>query len=223
MKPRELLQLLMDKHGDNPNSLSQKTKVPQPTIFRFITGTAKEPRRRTLEPIAKHYGIGVEAFFNDKAAAETAAKLLGHVEETTTNVAPGPDIRGRVPLISWVRAGELCESPDIFQPGDAEEWLYCPVPHGPSTYCLQVVGDSQDDGTPEGYRDGEIIFVDPDVEAVPGDDVVVRTLDNKMTFKRLKQDTEGLYLLGLNGKRIIRVPEGTVFCGVVIFSGVKRR
>lgn len=222
MKPRELLQLLMDRHGDNPNSLSQKTKVPQPTIYRFITGTAKEPRRSTLEPIAKHYGIAVEALFDERVATGVADTVLGKKEATQTNVAPGPDIRGKVPLISWVRAGELCESPDLFQPGDADEWLYCPVPHSPSTFCLRVLGDSQDDGTPDGYRDGEIIFVDPDVTPIPGHDVVVRTPDAKMTFKRLKQDTDGLYLLGLNGKKIVRVPEGTVFCGVVIFSGVRR-
>lgn len=138
------------------------------------------------------------------------------------NTAPGPDIVGRLPLISWVRAGELCEAPDNFQPGDAEEWLDCPVKHGPNAYCLRVKGDSMDDGTAGGYRDGEIIFIDPAIGAVAGHDVVVRTPDGKTTFKRLKRDQDGLYLLGLNGKKIIRVPEGTVFCGVVIFSGIKR-
>ena len=135
------------------------------------------------------------------------------------NIAPGPDIRGQVPLISWVRAGELCESHDNYHPGDADHWMDCPVPHGPRTYCLEISGESMDDGGPDAYRDGEIIFVDPDASADPGRDVVVRTPDNKTTFKRLKEDTEGRYLLGLNGKKIVRVPEDTVFCGVVIFSG----
>ena len=135
------------------------------------------------------------------------------------NIAPGPDIRGQVPLISWVRAGELCESHDNYHPGDAGHWMDCPVPHGPRTYCLEISGESMDDGGPDAYRDGEIIFVDPDASADPGRDVVVRTPDNKTTFKRLKEDTEGRYLLGLNGKKIVRVPEDTVFCGVVIFSG----
>lgn len=139
-----------------------------------------------------------------------------------SNTLPGPAIRGQVPLISWVRAGELCESHDNYHPGDAEHWMDCPVPHGPRTYCLQLSGDSMDDGGADAYRDGEIIFVDPDASADPGRDVVVRTPDNKTTFKRLKEDQEGRYLLALNGKKIVRVPEDTVFCGVVIFSGRRR-
>jgi SOS-response transcriptional repressor LexA len=142
--------------------------------------------------------------------------------ETDTNVTEGPSNAGQIPLISWVKAGELCESPDNYQTGDAIDWLECPVKHGPRSYCLQLDGDSMDDGSSDAYRDGEIIFIDPDARAEPGRDVVVRTLENKTTFKRLKQDSEGLYLLGLNGKKIIRVPDGTVFCGVVIFSGKKR-
>lgn len=142
--------------------------------------------------------------------------------EGADNTSPGPNIRGQVPLISWVRAGELCESHDNYHPGDAEHWMDCPVPHGPRTYCLQISGDSMDDGGSDAYRDGEIIFVDPDASADPGRDVVVRTPDNKTTFKRLKEDQEGQYLLGLNGKKIVRVPEDTVFCGVVIFSGRRR-
>jgi SOS-response transcriptional repressor LexA len=138
----------------------------------------------------------------------------------TNNVASGPRITGRVPLISWVIAGDLCESPDNFQSDQAEDWFDCPVPHSSNTYCLVVVGESMD--AEDGYREGEIIFVDPDVTAIPGKDVVVLTPEGKTTFKRLKQDTEGLYLLALNGKKIIRVPEGTSFCGVVIFSGFRR-
>ena len=142
------------------------------------------------------------------------------LDEEDVNVYAVARTGSKVPLISWVRAGAFIESPNNFSPGSAEEWLDCPVPHSDRSYCLQVVGDSMD--AEGGYRDGEIIFIDPDIEAMPGKDVVVRTPDGKMTFKRLKEDEAGLYLLGLNGKRIIRIPDGIVFCGVVIFSGFKR-
>lgn len=141
-----------------------------------------------------------------------------------SNVAAGPDIKGRVPLISWVRAGEFCEAHEPFAPGDAEMWLDCPVPHGPSTYCLRVVGRSMDNDD-DGYREGEILFIDPDKEALPGADVIVRTPDSTCTFKRLKLDEDGLYLLALNPKwenRYIRIPIDAVICGVVVFSGRER-
>jgi SOS-response transcriptional repressor LexA len=166
---------------------------------------------------------GKKKLSGDKAREyETILQIPKYsLDEDIDNVEIGPDLKGKVPLISWVIAGEFCESPDNFQPGDAEDWLACPKPHSARAYCLKVKGDSMDNGE-DGYRNGEIIFVDPEVAAVPGKDVVVRTPEGQTTFKRLKEDEEGLYLLGLNGKKIMRVPEGTCFCGVVIFSGFAR-
>lgn len=141
--------------------------------------------------------------------------------DVVPNVAIGPDIRGSVPLISWVRAGEFCEIHNPFEPGDAEKWLSCPVAHGPNTYCLRVVGRSMDNGE-NGFREGEILFVDPDAEPLPGRNVIVRTQEGTCTFKQLKQDEDGLYLLALNPSwenRYIKMPEGAHICGVVIFSG----
>lgn len=194
-----------------PSMVSQHIKGRRPINLEAATAYAK--------------GFNCQvADISSRLAKEINAAVSVGIEDNmnVSNVTRGPDNTGKLPLISWVKAGELCESHDIYQPGDASDWLECPVKHGPRSYCLQLDGDSMDDGSSDAYRDGEIIFIDPDARAEPGRDVVVRTLENKTTFKRLKQDSEGLYLLGLNGKKIIRVPEGTVFCGVVIFSGKKR-
>lgn len=128
-------------------------------------------------------------------------------------------LAGRIPLISWVQAGDFCEAIDNFQVGDAEDWLPAPRKMGNRAFALRVKGQSMDG--PGGYADGEIIFVDPDRQAVPNCDVVVRTPDGAVTFKRLKEDVEGMYLAALNPNwpnQIIKVPEGTVFCGVVSAS-----
>lgn len=133
---------------------------------------------------------------------------------------------GEVPKISWVRAGALCDVDDPFEPGDAKDWLICPVKHGPRTFALQVDGDSMDAGDRDSYPDGYDIFVDPDVEPRHGDDVVVRTPNGAATFKRLQINADEKFLLALNPQwpdRIIKVPEGTVICGVVIYSGKPRR
>ena len=133
---------------------------------------------------------------------------------------------GLVPKISWVRAGLFCDIDDPLEPGDAKEWLICPVKHGPKTYVLQVDGPSMDSGDGKGYADGEDIFVDPDVRPENGSDVIARTPNGKATFKRYQVHSEGNFLLALNPdwpERIIKVPEGTVICGVVIYSGRPRR
>lgn len=105
MNPRELLKLLMATAHDNPNSLSQKTKVPQPTIFRFLSGEAREPRRSTLAPIAKHYGIPIEALFDAKEAAQTAAHITSGVngyalpiEAASTIAEPSVSYRNQWPF-----------------------------------------------------------------------------------------------------------------------------
>lgn len=66
MKPKDILQDLIDKTGENPNSLAAKTNVGQSTIQRLLAGATKEPRRGTLEPIARFYGFPVEMFFQGK-------------------------------------------------------------------------------------------------------------------------------------------------------------
>lgn len=142
--------------------------------------------------------------------------------DAAPTVAPGPAIKGRIPLISWVQAGDWCEAIDNFAPGDADEWLPCPFDHGENAFCLEVVGQSM---SPD-YREGEIIAVDPAVEPRHGDDIVCRTSDGRVTFKRLQITPDGTYLLALNPEwpnRMIEIPAETRTCGVVIGSWMRRR
>ena len=148
----------------------------------------------------------------------TIASADGGFDE---NVSPGPDSRGQLPLISWVKAGEFCDVIDNFVPGDAEAWYPCPVSHGPNAYILRVNGESM---SPE-YRDGELIFIDQRGNYEHGDDVIVRSPDHKATFKRLQITHEGTFLLAINPAwpdRIIKIPEDSQICGKVIFQGRPR-
>lgn len=137
------------------------------------------------------------------------------------NVSTGPDIRGLVPLISSVQAGEWCEIVDRFQPGDAEDWLPCPVKHGPSTFCLRVDGQSMSNpGSKPSYEEGDIIFVDPDRAAQPGDRVVARLeSQTKATFKQYLEEDGRKFLKALNPEwkpRFIEINGEATICGVVI-------
>jgi SOS-response transcriptional repressor LexA len=141
------------------------------------------------------------------------------------NVEPAPGIKGRLPLISWVQAGEWSEVIDNFQPGDAEDWLDCPVPHSPRSFCLRVKGVSMlgPQGADESFPPGTIIFIDPEREALPGHFVIVKMPhDNEATFKKLISEGGKLYLEALNPgwpNRFIELPQGAQICGVMIFSG----
>lgn len=134
------------------------------------------------------------------------------------NTDPGPQIKGRVPLISWVQAGDWSAVVDNFQPGTADEWIETTVPIHQHTYALRVKGDSMTNpaGVPS-FPHGIIIIVEPDMEAVPGSYVVVRQNgDAECTFKQLIKDAGQLYLKPLNpAYPLMRLADDAVICGVV--------
>lgn len=140
---------------------------------------------------------------------------------TISNVEAGPEMRGRVPLISFVQAGAWCEAADPYNVGDAEDWFACPVSHGPRTYALRVRGESMHNpgGTPS-FTDGDIIFVDPDREAVNKSLAIARLEESyEATFKRLLIDNGRRFLEALNPSwpnRIFEIREDARICGVVI-------
>lgn len=209
-----LLREKWQETGWSEDELAQRAGCSQPTTHRILAGESKSPRIDNVTKLARALGLD--------AAALLGGKLLADVE---ANVIDGPSIKGRVPRISWVQAGALSEAVNMYEPGYAEEWLDCPFPHssGPSgAFCLEVRGMSM---FPD-YRPGELILVEPQIDAAHDDDIVARTPDGQATFKRLQVTEEGTYLLALNPEfpnRIIHVPEGTEICGVVTGSWMSRR
>lgn len=136
-----------------------------------------------------------------------------------SNTEPGLAFRGEVPLISWDQARTWDPTMNSFNKDDAQRLLPCPAPHSAGTFCIENNTEMMDDGTRDGYREGDILFVDPAVDSIQDRDIIVILPNGKMLFRRLKEDGEGPYLLALNGKRIERWEEGTTVRGVVIFSG----
>ena len=76
----------------------------------------------------------------------------------------------------------------------------------------------------DGYREGEIIFIDPCVPLDHGRDVVV--LKGEIAFfRRLVVTPEGRFLKTLNSSwptPIMPLPDDAIVCGTVVFSGRAR-
>jgi SOS-response transcriptional repressor LexA len=138
------------------------------------------------------------------------------------NVTEGPEIIGRIPLISWVQAGTFCTSPDLFEPGDAEDWIPAIKKFGPHAYALRVQGDSMISDSPleKSYPPGSIIFVDPDKPITNGCKVVARIhSEGEATFKKYSEDAGKRYLRPLNKDYpTITMDESMHICGVVVGS-----
>lgn len=217
MEPRLLLQWLLDRDKDNSNSLAAKLKnVPtQPNIHKFLSGKSKQPRHSTLEPIAKHYGIPIEALYSNDVADQVMERLVlakekhhlsqsNHAQAATETISNVSEIqkRPRVPLISMIHAGELTDVFDIFNPGEAVVWIEprCSSPSEQS-YALKVEGDSMESPIPGAMSilEGSILVVDPNVAASANDYVIAKDIaTQKANFRQLKTDGVRWYLKPLN-------------------------
>jgi len=130
-------------------------------------------------------------------------------------------IKARVPLISWVQAGHMCEG-TMLDPTTAESWLYCPTNCSEKTYALIVRGDSMTSPHPgvRSYPEGIIIFIDPLKDAVHGSRVIAKKVDsNEATFKTYVEDSGDSFLKPINPQYpIIKMDDRFTICGVVIGS-----
>jgi SOS-response transcriptional repressor LexA len=208
---RRISDLLQAKNGGNQSELARFVGVTPQAVQQWIAGETS-PRGNNLRKVAEFLGATLEYLLT---GGITVTRNIG--ASADANVEPGPDLHGQVPLISSVQAGEWASIVDNFQPGDAEDWLFYPKKLGPRAFALRVSGVSMEPR----YQHGDIIFVDPDVPAEHGRNVVVRLDDeNQATFKQLVVEGDHRFLKPLNpdwpGPKLIQIDGNATICGVVI-------
>ena len=153
-------------------------------------------------------------------------KPHGWMDQQDTSIAntePGPDAKGRYPLISEVQAGMWTELCDHFQPGDAEQWLPSTKNLGECGYMLRVKGNSMEDpGGRYSFPDGMVLHVNPHLTPTPNQFVIVRREATKeATFKRYVLIDGEPYLEAINpdwpkDKKFLKLQPGDAWCGVVV-------
>lgn len=142
---------------------------------------------------------------------------LDSLDDTPSDIVA---IKGMVPVISWVAAGNWCNI-ELLPQDEALRWLPCPVNHSKNTYALRVSGISMQNpnGKPT-FDDGDIIFVDPERCAENKSCIIVRLDDEeKATFKQLIIENGDKYIQPLNPnwpEKIIKINGNATICGVVI-------
>lgn len=207
------LAYLLAKHDLKPGAAATLLGVAsQPTIHRVIKGE-REPSLELLLAVSRHFNVSTDDLLRTDLASGEPVEA--------PSVSPGPTIKGLVPLLTSVQAGDWREIAGSFQHGDAIKWLPCPVKHGPRTFCLRVEGESmRNPGAKPSYEPGDILFVDPDVAAKPGDRVVVRLHSQEAaTFKQYLEEDGRKILKALNPDwepRYLAINGDATICGVVI-------
>lgn len=197
----------------SPSDLAKAVGVSKGTVSHWTSGTNGANGKRLIK-LAEVLGC-------DPVWLSTGRGTAPGSESLESNVEPGPDIKGLVPLISWVQAGSWCEVVDLYAVGDAEDWLACPTSYGPRTYALRVRGESMfNPNERRSFRQGDIIYVDPDKQPENGSMVIVKLDDSQeATFKQLVIEGGERYLKALNPNwpdQIIRINGNATICGVVI-------
>lgn len=211
------LTLAMSSAGISQADLARACKVKPPSVHGWLSGKAKFLRGENLLLAAAALGVnqqwlatGEGPMLPDDRSMSFAvsgetfgfARSGKTVSSLATNVAQGPDIRGKVPLISWVQAGDWCHAADPHLPGQADRWMDCPASHSSSTFALRVRGDSMTapHGNSRTYPEGCFIFVDPEKRTPDNGDRVVACLTgtDEVTFKIYKNEDGRQWLQPLN-------------------------
>lgn len=160
--------------------------------------------------LAKALGMTVEqledeSYLSDNLLPSSNTKLqVVSAESEPSNLEQAPALRGKVPLISFVKAGEFAEVIDNLQPGDGEEWIDATCPVNRYTFALRVVGDSMEPDFPAGM----ILIIEPELSPEQNDYVIAKNGDGEATFKQLTRDGADWYLKPLNPRYPIK-PLGT--------------
>lgn len=174
--------------GMSAADLARATGKTPGAVTQWLDGSIKSLKADTAARLEVATGFRAAWLVTGKGV-----KKLGNTE-------PAPDITGRVPLISWIQAGEWNEASDPLHPGEAERWMPCLSPHSPHTYALRVRGDSMTSPHGRSYPEGCIIFVDPERKSPSNGDRIVAKLagTDEVTFKVYKEEDGRIWLHPLN-------------------------
>lgn len=200
---------------------------------------ARQAKGLTLEELAGMVGADAGNLSRVErgkqgASQEILAKLFAALGISLSGVIEAATMRSgaentgipssSVPVISWGHITQWMENMQSFKVTDAEDWVPCPVQHGPRTFALRVTGESMMCArSPRSFRPGDFIYVDPDRAVVDGALVVAQMAQGgEATFRQLVMEGGKRYLKALNESwpdQIVRLADEGKIVGVVIFKG----
>ena len=196
--------------GLTQTELAKAVGVSRVSVSHWETGETT-PKGVYVPLLAKALKCDVNWLLTGQGSPEPAKQ-----EQETTVVSVALKAQGSYPVISWVQAGGWNDI-HLTDLHDAD-YYPCPVRCSKNTFLLKVVGKSMNPV----FREGELIFVDPDVEAVNGKYVVARLDDeNQATFKQLIIEDGKKFLQAANPDwptPIIPINGNCTIVGVVISS-----
>lgn len=211
---RQALQRLIDeKYHGVVAAFARAADIDASYVGRMLYPDDKPGRKRIGEDIADKITKLHPTWIYPESKSDVN-RTFSTSESTANygNIGEKIPLWGRVPIISWVAAGNWSVSVDNFQPGEADEWVATTLKVKQHTFALRVQGQSMEPRFPE----GGVIIVEPDEEARNGSFVIVRQNGDETTFKQLEIDGGRYLLVPLNPKfQAMEMKPDAVICGVV--------
>ncbi|MDH0049648.1 LexA family protein [Comamonas terrigena] len=192
MALKDRIQALLDA-GFTRTQIAKAAKKSQSAVTQWLSGDTKELKSDSAA------GIQAATGFN---AVWLATGHGPKMATEATNVAAGPNMGGSVPLLSSVQAGNFKEFVNNFSSADNPiEHVPTSVPVKQFTFALRVEGDSME---PD-FKEGMVIIVEPELDPLPNDFVIVKNGNEESTFKQLVKDGSDWYLKPLNDRYPIKL------------------
>lgn len=182
--------------GMTEQQLADRVGVTRAAVQQWEREGGTAPRRTKQADVAAALGISLSELLG---TAETGAMLPtpAPAAHEPSNVAPAPALRAsrQIPVVGEVKGGDHGYLDELQYPVGYGEGTVDFPSSDPMAYALRVRGDSMHPR----YRAGEFVVVEPSVEALPGDDVVVALVDGRKLLKELGWCRDGeLQLLSVN-------------------------
>jgi SOS-response transcriptional repressor LexA len=205
---RQTLELLLQLHDLTEAELARRSKMPQPTIHRLLTGATPDPRLSTLLPLAEFFDITI----NQLVGAEPLPQLSRDISGTRKLV--------KLPLIPWDKAADWQKIIGDYIPANWQYWTTVTTDNKPSPNSFALIIEVKDMPPPFGYN--SVLILDPDFELRHGSYVVIhRISDQSTTIKKLQFEGAEKWLVPLNEKIAATLySEDYVICGTITQANV---
>jgi SOS-response transcriptional repressor LexA len=150
--------------GMTEKELAEAVRVPLRTVVSILAG--KDPKEPVIwEKFARYFRMDVDFLRTGEwAHAKTMVEFPG----SSSHSAAGR--MRKIPFLSWQQLGQIATSKDLPGVIHAEAMVETTDIPGKRTFAVKV----PDDSMAPLFSQGEMIFVDPDLEWQPGDYVMAQ-------------------------------------------------
>lgn len=172
----ERLNLALKQSGLSTQMLADALNISYQAARKALDGKTKAFNAINNQKAANLLGVSAEWL---------ATGEVTRTKQSTINVSSAQIGHKKIPLISYVHAGNWAVAADPFEPHDAQDWLITDLDLSNGAFALEIKGDSMQ---PE-FSPGDRVIIDPGIQPQPGDFVAAKNGDDEATFKKYRLRT----------------------------------